>query len=378
MTPSTIAEASNFTMQDQIDPKELVTNLVFSLSVWKVRQQQSERKQSSVVVAGQAIAAQFRELYAQVQRRQHRKLRDRDQDRKCFINTWNSLPLKSTRVFTDGSSFGNPGPAGYGFTYKLAHQPRKYISKFIHHRASNNVAELHGIRGACNSIAAELRALPPEDRDPVYIFVDNQFAINAANGESKIRANKALVTQVQDSLETLRQITPTTLVWVPGHAGIGGNELADVLAKRGAKGTNSGHPPHIPPNKHDPHSRKRNPRSYAPPTTHIPTLPNETNNTNDRPNKRHKPAQNNTENRENNKTPTHDTQNLPNQTLRRSKRSKPAATGVDGIDFHFVQQRTRKKARNAAATSTPLTCPHGKDYDYSNTNASVDLPHNLL
>ena len=49
---------------------------------------------------------------------------------------------------------------------------------------------------------------------------------------------------------------------------------------------------------------------------------------------------------------------------------------MDGIDFHFVQQRTRKKARNAAAT-TPLTCPHGNDYDYSNRNASVDLPHNL-
>ena len=37
----------------------------------------------------------------------------------------------------------------------------------------------------------------------------------------------------------------------------------------------------------------------------------------------------------------------------------------------------RIRPRKATSTITPLTCPHGNDYDYSNTNAAVDLPHNL-
>lgn len=285
-------------------------------------------------------------------------------------------------IFTDGSSFGNPGPAGYGVTYKLADNPRKYISQFIHHRVSNNVAELHGILGACKSVAQDLRDLPPEGRDPVFIFVDNQFAINAANGKSKIRANKPLVALVQRALEALRDITPTTLVWVPGHAGIGGNELADALAKRGAKGINSGHPPHIPQNKHPTQTLKRKyPSTSAPIKIHtLPNTipPNDTDNNNNLETNltNNKRARLSPEKQNNHKDPkTHDPSNPTPfiSTLRRSKRNKPPISGVEGVDFQFFHP-TRKKSRKIP--STPLTCPHGNDYDFSNANSSVDMPHN--
>ncbi|GFG34052.1 hypothetical protein Cfor_04905 [Coptotermes formosanus] len=38
------------------------------------------------------------------------------------------------------------------------------------------------------------------------------------------------------ALEVLSANCPVSLVWVPGHAGIKGNEKADVLAKKGAGG----------------------------------------------------------------------------------------------------------------------------------------------
>ena len=114
-----------------------------------------------------------------------------------------------------------------------------------HHRASNNVAELHGILTACNRIRADLPVAPAQIPQ-VFVFVDNQFAIKAANGQSQIRANKALVAVVQQSLADLRKLTPVTLMWVPGHADIGGNDVADALAKRGARGISSD-PPHLRP-----------------------------------------------------------------------------------------------------------------------------------
>ena len=124
-------------------------------------------------------------------------------------------------------------------TYRCPGQARKDVSVYLHHNATNYVAELHGIRVACTKIHADMKTIPPSERVPVYIFVDNQPAINAADGISRVRAQKRLVELVKQAVQTLRTVTSTTLLWVPGHAEIAGNDTADGLAKRGAKGNTS-------------------------------------------------------------------------------------------------------------------------------------------
>ena len=243
----------------------------------------------------------------------------------------------SVRAFTDGSSYGNPGPAGCGVVYQFPGQARKHTSLYLHHRASNNVAELHGILTACNRIRADLPdalAQIPQ----VFIFVDNQFAIKAANGQSRIRANKALVAIVQQSLADLRKLTPVTLMWVPGHADIGGNDVADALAKRGARGISSDQAPPA-----------TTPHIYVPAPSQAVSQGEEKDGQADPPYSR--------------PTATPGT--------RQSKRPRPTSPLVEGIDFSLAQTGSQKKHKQ---TDTPITCPHGVLFDYSISNAAVDLP----
>ena len=44
---------------------------------------------------------------------------------------------------------------------------------------------------------------------------------------------------------------------------------------------------------------------------------------------------------------------------------------MEGIDFSLAQTGSQKKHKR---TDTPITCPHGVLFDYSTSNAAVDLP----
>jgi len=185
-------------------------------------------------------------------------------------------------------------------------------------------------------IRADLLAASSAQTPPVYIFVDNQLAIKAANGQSKIRANKALVAIVQHSLNVLRELTPTTLVWVPGHSNIGGNDVADALAKRGAKGISSNQPP-----------------SSFTPRNHVPACG---------PHPRDDPVV---------VRAIAPSPGPSSVSTRQSKRPRPTPSLVVGIDFSLAQADKKKKQKR---TDPPTTCLHGVLYDYSSSNASIDLP----
>ena len=82
-------------------------------------------------------------------------------------------------VYTDGSSYGNLGPAGSGFcvmdhagvtthceTHHLAHE-------------TNNFAEVDGIARAVAYLLEPSTTVPP---GPIFMFVDNRQAIRVAMG----------------------------------------------------------------------------------------------------------------------------------------------------------------------------------------------------
>jgi hypothetical protein len=63
----------------------------------------------------------------------------------------------------------------------------------------------------------------------ILIFSDSQAAHKAL---SSLKVTSGLVVECLDALSALASLNEVTLVWVPGHCGIPGNEEADKLARQ--------------------------------------------------------------------------------------------------------------------------------------------------
>ncbi len=125
-------------------------------------------------------------------------------------------------IYTDGSSRGNPGPAGCAFV--VYHNDTK-IHQYSRNlgRETNNYAEYQALLDAleyCNSID-----------DDVTIHSDSQLVIKQVKGEWKCKKEKLkpLCKRAQELMKS-----NYSLVHVSAHCGIEGNEEADRLAVQAA------------------------------------------------------------------------------------------------------------------------------------------------
>ncbi len=132
------------------------------------------------------------------------------------------LPDNCIKIFTDGASSGNPGPAGIG-ALLLYKDNRKEICEFIG-RATNNIAELTAIKVA-------LASLKRQDL-PVRVFTDSSYAIGLLTQEWKPRVNQEVVVEIKSMMKVFKNLE---LIKVQGHAGIKENEVADFLATSAIK-----------------------------------------------------------------------------------------------------------------------------------------------
>ena len=147
------------------------------------------------------------------------------------------------RVYTDGS--GSKGrasaasPAGWGFVVfddsARAHKAcgpvlttdtsPYYLGASV---GSNNTAEISAIM---ESILYLLRSATPPTK--VTIYYDSKWAAQMTRGLSRPKKHNQLIFNARACYEKLKNISEIEWVWIKGHTGNQGNELADALAEQG-------------------------------------------------------------------------------------------------------------------------------------------------
>ena len=133
-----------------------------------------------------------------------------------------NLPDQCIKIFTDGASSGNPGPAGIGVVLIYGEKKRE-LSIFIGD-ATNNIAELTAIKVGLG----ELKRFDL----PVRIFSDSSYAIGLLTKDWKAKANQDLVREIRS---LMKKFSDLAFVKVKGHSGIKENEVADFLATSAIK-----------------------------------------------------------------------------------------------------------------------------------------------
>jgi len=127
--------------------------------------------------------------------------------------------IMSIEIYTDGSCLGNPGPGGWGF---VAYEDGKAVheARGEEPATTNNRMEMIAIIKALEWLGPNRQAL---------VKSDSQYAVNVFNRTYKAKLNLELVQIGRDLLDG----SGAQLVWIRGHAGHPGNELADALARSG-------------------------------------------------------------------------------------------------------------------------------------------------
>jgi ribonuclease HI len=135
------------------------------------------------------------------------------------------------KIYTDGSSRGNPGPGGYG-TVLLAKGHRKELSGGFR-KTTNNRMELMAAIVALETLT-KARAVTLHTDSKYVLQGITEWMINWKKRGWKTAAKKPVKNEdLWRRLDAAIERHDIKWVWVKGHSGNAGNERADMLANKG-------------------------------------------------------------------------------------------------------------------------------------------------
>jgi ribonuclease HI len=139
-------------------------------------------------------------------------------------------PTDTTIVaFTDGSCQGNPGPCGSGAVLYPGDNEGISLKRPAEQSGSILLAELAAILMVLEHCIAALQ----DGFTDIKILSDSQTAVGILILNWKSSNYIDTISDIKENLGTLmRYGMRTTLSWIPGHANITGNEIADQLAAK--------------------------------------------------------------------------------------------------------------------------------------------------
>ena len=138
---------------------------------------------------------------------------------------------KKIEIYTDGACRGNPGPGGWGVLIVAGER-----QKTLHGgeaETTNNRMELTAAIEALNALKSQQNVVLHTDSKYVMDGI-NEWIPNWKRRGWRTAAKKPVKNQdLWMALDEAVQRHAIHWVWVKGHSGNPGNEMADALANRG-------------------------------------------------------------------------------------------------------------------------------------------------
>ena len=134
------------------------------------------------------------------------------------------------KLYTDGGSRGNPGPAGYGFVVQNATDPNAVIilekcGDYLG-LTTNNQAEYHGLLAGLRWLLAH-----HYQDAKLHIFMDSLLVVNQLNGKFKVK-NPRLKPLWQQAQTLLTQFPDHSIHHVLRHLNSEADHLANLAMDR--------------------------------------------------------------------------------------------------------------------------------------------------